>query len=314
MTFKLRSAQLTSESMSGHSDKAVLLAEELLRQARTRSDMAAAHILRGRLHGLTGNSQGAVNTLLECLRKFGMPLSPTPSEEELRQAEEELELLLQRHALEELLSRPSLTDPELAASIDVLSALSASALFANVRLSALAALQSAILSIRHGNTEASANSYVLCSTWYGSSRQKYGEARVLGKLALLLNERSPHSPHKIRVLNYSATIQSLSIPFSQVREIILAAFRESLLRGDAPGPALVASPSSETSCSRVVSFPSSTRSRRPSTSSSASPAIPYSPNWPAIPCGWCSNCEGSRPRSPRSMGMGSRRRASKHSS
>ncbi|WP_395855832.1 AAA family ATPase [Cystobacter fuscus] len=235
LTFKLRSAQLTSESMSGHSDKAVLLAEELLCQARTRPDMAAAHILRGRLHGLTGNSQGAVNTLLECLRKFGMALSLTPSEEELRQAEEELELLLQRHALEEILSRPSLTDPELAASIDVLSALSASALFANVRLSALAALQSAISSIRHGNTEASANSYVLCSTWYGSSRQKYGEARVLGKLALLLNERYPHSPHKIRVLNYSATIQSLSIPFSQVREIILAAFRESVLRGDAPG-------------------------------------------------------------------------------
>ncbi|WNG15632.1 AAA family ATPase [Cystobacter fuscus] len=235
LTFKLRSAQITSDSMSGHSDKAVLLAEELLSQARTRSDMAAAHILRGRLHGLAGNTQGAVSTLLECLRKFGWDLTLTPPEEELHRAEEELGLLLQRHSVEELLALPSPTDADLTATIDVLSALSASALFANVRLSTLAALQSAILSIRHGNTEASANSYVLCSSWYGTNRQKYGEARALGELALRLSERYPLSPHKIRVLNYSATIQSLSVPFAQVRETILAALREAVLRGDDPG-------------------------------------------------------------------------------
>ncbi|QRK07930.1 AAA family ATPase [Archangium violaceum] len=232
LTFKSRLAQVSCELMLGHSDRAVQLAEEALSHARTRSDMAAASLLRSRIHTINGNAQAGVTLLLECLEKFGVAVPMTPSLEEMLRAEAELGHLLERHSVEELLSRPSRTDPDLAATLDVLSGLSSSALFFNPLLCSFSAMRLAISSIRDGSTEASAIGFVICANWYASNRQKYGEARALGRLARDLNERYPRSSQKIKVLVLLAPIQCLSTPFAQVREFLLSAFQQAVLAGD----------------------------------------------------------------------------------
>ncbi|WNG38533.1 AAA family ATPase [Archangium violaceum] len=232
LTFKMRLAQVNSELMLGHVDKAVQLVEEALSHARTRTDMVAAYFLRSRLHTIAGNIQAGVTLLLECVEKFGIAMPLAPPIEELLRAEVELGHLLEQHSVEEILSRPSLTDPDLTATLNVLSSLSSSALFFSPTLCTLSAMQAAILTIRHGSTEASAHSFVICANWYASTRRKYSEAQTLGRLARDLSERYPRSPHKTKVLLLLAPILCLTTPFAQVRELLLTAFQQAILVGD----------------------------------------------------------------------------------
>ncbi|OJH39093.1 trifunctional serine/threonine-protein kinase/ATP-binding protein/sensor histidine kinase [Cystobacter ferrugineus] len=234
LAFKLRLAHASSKLVLGRVTQALQLVDEASRHARTRLDIASAYLLKSRLLTVMGDAQAAMRNLLECLERFGIVLPPSPSAEELRAAGEELEGLLERHSVESLLDLPTVTDPDVTATQNALASLATLALFISPGLSTIAALRSVVLSIRHGNTEASANSYVLCAIWYCLIRQKYEKAHAFGKLAHELIERHPNSIYRGRVLAFYAPLASLREPFAETHKYSLAAFEHALRFGDSP--------------------------------------------------------------------------------
>ncbi|WNG30096.1 AAA family ATPase [Cystobacter fuscus] len=234
LAFNLRLAHASSEMVLGHTAQALQLVAEASHHARTRLDTVSAYILKSRLLLLTGDAQASLRNLLECLERFEIPLPFSPSAGELSAAEAELEGLLERHSVESLLDLPAMTDPDVTAIQNALSSLATLALFTSPGLATIAALRSVVLSIRHGNTEASAIGYVLCAVWYCMIRQKYDKAHAFGKLAHDLIERHPNSLYRGRVLAFYSGLACLREPFAQTHKYSLAAFEHAQRLGDSP--------------------------------------------------------------------------------
>ncbi|MET0405817.1 MAG: ATP-binding sensor histidine kinase [Cystobacter sp.] len=235
LAFNLRMAHTTSELMLGNLAGALQLAEEVTRHARTTPETGAAYVHKSRILTLQGQVEAAGLNLLECLEKLGIQLPHNPSLEQLRAAEQETDRLLEQHPIDTLLDLPPLTDPSQKTILEVLSGLSTQGLFFRPALSTIAAMRLMALSIRHGNSESSANSYVLCAVWWASIRQRYHDAYALGRLAHELAEQHPRSVHQGRVLLLFGSIASLREPFSQVGAHFLDGFEKTRQTGDPGG-------------------------------------------------------------------------------
>jgi predicted ATPase/signal transduction histidine kinase len=238
LAFKLRMAQASCEVMSGNAAEARRLVEELLPRARTRAEMAEVYRFKSDLLVSSSDAEGAVACLLECLEKFGTPLPLEPSWEEVVAAHEEAWSLLRARSLESLLTLPALTDPDVKAVLSVLAALFAPAFFSQRNLHALHLCRMVSLSLRHGNVDASAHAYA----WFGflSSTvfKRYREGLAIGDVACQLAERQGLSPYQGEALHARALTGLWSSPFSSSRELIRAAFQQSLLAGDFRNAAL----------------------------------------------------------------------------
>ena len=110
-----------------------------------------------------GRSDRAVEACLDYLRRSASSGPPHPTEEEVRQEYERIWRQLGSRSIEELVDLPLMTDPDRRATMDVLTALVAPALFTDENLLCLVVCRMANLSLEHGNSDGSCFAYV----WLG---------------------------------------------------------------------------------------------------------------------------------------------------
>ena len=120
-------------------DKAGQLIGELLPRGASKVDEAAVYHLKVQLHVMKSENQQAVDTALTCLRGFGIDMPAHPTEEQVQAEYETLWQTLDGRPIESLIDLPLMTDPELAAAMQVLSDLTAPAYFTDYRLFCLQA-------------------------------------------------------------------------------------------------------------------------------------------------------------------------------
>jgi len=232
LAFKLQLDQASCEFMSGHTAEARQVVEALQPRARTRAETAALYRLKSDLHLAAGEIQASVACLLECLERFGMPMSPHPSWEEVVAANEEVRALLGARPIENLLELPLLADPDMEAVLNVLAALFTPAYFTDNHLLILHLCRLVSLSLRHGNSSAAVHGYA----WYGvvlaPAFKQYREGYAFGKLACELVERHGFAASRGKALYSLEIINYWTRPLSISLELIREAFQHALKAGD----------------------------------------------------------------------------------
>src|SRR6185295_9958423 len=101
-----------------------------------------------------------VDVSLAYLRRQGIDWSSRPTEEEARREYEHVRSLLGQREIEELIALPLMSEPRIAATVDVLSQFLSVAAITDAHLRGLVTCRLVNLSLEHGNTDASSFGYV----------------------------------------------------------------------------------------------------------------------------------------------------------
>ena len=123
LTFSLWLERAECEFLTGNFDKAEQLIVELLQRGASKVDQAAVYHLKVQLHTVKSENAQAVDSALTCLRLFGIDLPAHPTWEQVQAEYETVWQTLDGRPIESLIDLPLMTDPELQAAMQVLSAL-----------------------------------------------------------------------------------------------------------------------------------------------------------------------------------------------
>jgi predicted ATPase/transcriptional regulator with GAF, ATPase, and Fis domain len=152
-------------------------------------NQATVACLRIDLYTTINRSDRAVDVCLIYLRRLGIAWSPHPTEEEARGEYERMWSLLGHREIEELMDLPLMTDPEIVATLDVLTKALDPALFTDANLFSLFICRMVNLSLEHGNTDASCYAYVHVGTIAGPRFGNYKSGARFGQLGFDLVEQ-----------------------------------------------------------------------------------------------------------------------------
>jgi predicted ATPase/signal transduction histidine kinase len=205
--------------------------------ASTRGDRAACWRVAIDLHTARGESMAALDAAFQCLRLYGLNLSPQPAPSEVEDAERAMFDRLGERSIEAVADLPLMGESDIEAAINVLAGTLPSAYFVGLHLHRLIACHIIDLTLRHG----------LCAlapmgvAAYGielAASGRYEEAERFGRAALAAVERHRFVACRARVLQIlgaSLTIWTQGVPagIELVRESARAALES--------GEALVAS-------------------------------------------------------------------------
>ncbi|WPB77145.1 ATP-binding sensor histidine kinase [Archangium violaceum] len=232
-TFKLCLDWAASELMNGNAAGGRKLVDVLLTRRRSIADTAAVYRLKGELHmGAGGQIEEAASCLLEGLALLGMHLPARPTWEEVVEAHEEVQALMEGRSIESLLELPLMSDPDMKAIIGLLASLFTPACCIDNNLLVLQLCRVVSLSLRHGNSEASVIGY----SWYGLVLgpvfKKYREGHAFGELACALVERHGFSSARGMALYSMEIINPWTRPMARSLELIRGAFHHALQGGD----------------------------------------------------------------------------------
>ncbi|SCK08414.1 Predicted ATPase [Variovorax sp. HW608] len=160
-------------------------------RAKSAHEVALVTRLRLTLH--TGRADRAVEVFLEYMKGRGTDWSAHPTEAEVLREYERIWSLLGDCQIEDLVDLPLMTDPNMLDVLDVLTEVSAPALFTDVRLLGLVLCRMVNLSLKHGNSDASCYAYVWLGMLAGPHFGNYQVGFRLGKLGYdLVEERGLH--------------------------------------------------------------------------------------------------------------------------
>src|SRR6266481_1210057 len=112
--------------LSCNFENAERLIVELLQRGTSKVDQAAVYRLKVQSHVMKSENQQAVASALTCLRLFGIDLPAHPTQEQVQAEYETVWETLNGRPIESLIDLPMMTDPELQAAMQVLSALTPS--------------------------------------------------------------------------------------------------------------------------------------------------------------------------------------------
>jgi len=200
LMFSLWLESAECELLTGNLDKAGELIEQLLPRAASKIDGAAVYCLKVQLHVMKSEHQQAVTTALVGLRGFGIDLPAHPTEQYIEAEYDALSRALDGRSIESLIDLPLMTNPELLAAMKVLSVLSMSAQFTDLRLCCLQACRMANLSVRYGISGDSASAYALWGSLLGFVFPRYREGYLFSKLACDLVEKHSFIANRASVL------------------------------------------------------------------------------------------------------------------
>jgi predicted ATPase len=193
--FELKLQHALCEVLTANFTAAEGLIAEALTRAKTRVDLGAAYWLRVDLHVMRDEHERAIAVALECLRLFGIAMSPHPERAELDAMFEKVWRKVESRSIESLIELPLIDDPEMEAAMNVLSAMFPPALFTDETLTCLHLCYLVDLSLENGTSGASAYAFGLFGIMLGHFFGRYEEGYRFGTLAAhwLSGTVSPHT-------------------------------------------------------------------------------------------------------------------------
>jgi PAS domain S-box-containing protein len=222
---------------------ALRAAEERLSTLATRAFGAVQRCVtaqrRVNVYAMLGASEQAVAVALECLRHMGIDWSAHPTEAETRGEYERTWSRLKSRAIEEIVDLPRMQDPEVLATLGVLSGLGIPASYTDARLYALSVCRSISLCLER-ESSAAPPSYVEMGLVASARFGHYNEGYRLGKTACVLLERGGWDHFGGRTYFDFAVLIPWTQPFRNGIEPASRAFEIAREHGD-PATAAVAS-------------------------------------------------------------------------
>ena len=232
LTFSLSLELAQCELLSGNFDKAEQLIVELRQRAVSNVEFADVFGLKTKLHVLKGEHSQAVDSSLTCLRLFGIDLPAHPAWEQVQAEYATVWQTLNGRPTASLIDLPLMTDPQLQAAVQALSALAASASFTDHRLFCLLACRMVTVSIQHGICGASAHGCALLATILGPVFHRYSDGYRFAKLACDLVEKHDFIAYQPKVYHPAGTVAFWTQPIEVAIDFMRTTFHTGIETGD----------------------------------------------------------------------------------
>jgi PAS domain S-box-containing protein len=234
LAFSLWLERAECEYLTGHLEAAEARLSLLTTRARTIVDSAAVTCVRLNLYTTLDHSDRAVEVGLDYLRRVDdgrWPLRATA--EDVRQAYDRLLQRLGSGSIESLVDLPLMTDPDLRATMDVLTVLTSPALFTDLNLFRLVVCRMAALSLEHGNSDGSCLAYAWLGSVLGMYFGDYQAGFRFGRLGLDLVEKRGLDRFSARVyLVFAVHVVNWTQNLSMSRGLLRRAFEGAQQAGD----------------------------------------------------------------------------------
>ena len=225
LMFGLRLERAECEFLTGDFVEAEQLIAELLDRAASNVDRAAVYHLNVQLHVLRSEDPQAVDSALTCLRLFGIDIPAHPTWEQVEAEYEAVWRSLEGRPIESLIDLPLMSDPELQATMQLLSALLDAAYHTDLNLFCLLPYQMTTISLQHGVSGASAHACGWLGTMLGPKFNRHSDGYRFTKLGCDLVEK--HSFVAYRTISYLAMerVALWTQPIATAIDFNRAAFR-----------------------------------------------------------------------------------------
>jgi tetratricopeptide (TPR) repeat protein len=197
--FALELQRAECEFLTGEFAAAEERLSMLSRRAANLVDCAAVARLQTELYAALDQSDRAVESGLEYLRRVGVDWSAHPTNDEVRQEYERIWQQLGNQPIEALVDLSPMTDATCRATLDVLTAIEEPAYFADENLRCLVVARMVNLSLEHGNSDGSCVAYVHLGWFVGPRFGDYEAGFRFGKLGLDLVEKRGLERFRVRV-------------------------------------------------------------------------------------------------------------------
>jgi PAS domain S-box-containing protein len=232
LMFSLWLERAECEFLTGHFDTAEQLLGALIERGASKVDQAAAYRLQVQLSIVNGKYPQAVSSALTCLRLFGIDISAHPTWGEVEAEYETLCRQLEGRPIESLIELPLMSDPELQAAMEVLSATDPPAYFTDFHLVCLLRCRIVNVSLQHGTSGAAAFAYVSLGLILGPNFRRYSEGYRFAKLACEIVEKHGFVAYRARIYEMMGVVAFWTQPVTTAIDFIRASFRVASETGD----------------------------------------------------------------------------------
>jgi PAS domain S-box-containing protein len=232
LAFALWLERAECELLSGNFDEADRLLSELIHKGISKVDKAAAYSLKIHLHIIKSEKSQGVDAALECLRLFGIEMSPHPTRDEVQAEYDIVWRNLKEQSIESLIELPLMTNPEMQAAMRVLAFLTGPSLYTDVDLYYWHFCKMVNLSLRYGISDAAAFGYAGFGVLLCMPFQRYADGYRFAKLACDLVEKHGFSAYKSKIYLEMEMVALWTRPIEVGIEFTRAAFRAGAELGD----------------------------------------------------------------------------------
>jgi PAS domain S-box-containing protein len=227
LTFGLWLELAECEFLTGNFESAEQLIVELLRRASSKVDQAAVYTVDISIRTAKSENTQAVDSAISCLRLFHIEWPMHPTWEQVQSECEAVWHYLNEQSIESLVDLPLMTDPELQAATQVISAVVIATYYTDFRLNCLLACRVINLSLHQGICSAFASSLGGFGRILGPFFHRYAEGYRLAEIAGRLVEKHDFIAQQARVyFNIGTTAfwsQPLAVAIDFLRRSFLAA-------------------------------------------------------------------------------------------
>jgi PAS domain S-box-containing protein len=205
----------------------------LSRRAGNLVDIAAVACLRLTLYTTLDRSDRGVEVCLEYLQRGGVRWSPHPITDEVRHEYDRIWQQVGTRSIEELVDLPLMSNPEVRATLDVLTEVVTPALFTDENLLSLVICRMVNLSLEHGNSDGSCFAYVWLGMILGPHFGDYRAGFRFGRLGYdLVEKRGLHRYQARAYMSFGNLVMPWTRHIRTGRDLVRRAFDTANKIGD----------------------------------------------------------------------------------
>jgi len=186
--------------LCGELDAMEDFAQEILQQAKSVTDTAKVYEVKIEAYTVQGKLLAAIDTAMQFLQMVGIEFPQEPTAEDFVLALQDTQANLSGKTVAELADLPEMQNLELRAALRVLVKVTGPVYLAKPELHHLVVLKKVTLSVKYGNTSASAFVYSGYGLMLCGQPSSISTGYEFGKLALQLLSKFPNQEHEARVL------------------------------------------------------------------------------------------------------------------
>jgi PAS domain S-box-containing protein len=196
-------------------------------------DIAAVACLRLTLYTTLDRTDRGVEVCLEYLQRSGVTWSPHPKTQEVRHEYDRIWQQVTNRSIEELVELPLMSNPEVRATLDVLTEVVTPALFTDQNLLSLVICRMVNLSLEHGNSDGSCFAYVWLGMILGPHFGDYRAGFRFGRLGYdLVEKRGLHRYQARAYMSFGNLVMPWTRHIQTGRDLVRRAFDAANKIGD----------------------------------------------------------------------------------
>jgi predicted ATPase/signal transduction histidine kinase/GAF domain-containing protein len=232
LLFQLRLERAECEFLRSNSDAAEPLIEDVIEHARSKSDLAAAYLLKVQLYMVKSEHARAAASALTCLESFGITIPARPTRDQVTAEFDDMRRALGGRPIECLLDLPLMTDPEMLAAMHLLANTIDASSFTDFNLSCVLRGRMVTLSLRHGVSGAAGVACGFLANSLGPVFGRYRDGYRFAKVACDLVEKYGFALQEAKVHQAMGIVALWTEPVGFALEFVRSACRTTTAADD----------------------------------------------------------------------------------